>query len=93
MNTLVVYDSQFGNTEQIAQAIAASPELSARCDLLCSMPGVGPVVAATLLALLPELGSLPNRSIAALATIKPSTSSSRSLRMRQKIRFKVNVGF
>jgi transposase len=55
----------------IAQAIAANPTLSARHDLLCSMPGVGPVLAATLLALLPELGSLPNRSIAALVGVVP----------------------
>jgi transposase len=55
----------------MAQAIAASPTLSARYDLLCSMPGVGPVLAATLIALLPELGSLPNRSIAALVGVVP----------------------
>jgi transposase len=55
----------------IGQAIADSPALTARRDLLCSMPGVGPVLAATLLALLPELGSLPNRSIAALVGVVP----------------------
>ncbi len=55
----------------IAQAIAADATLSARRDLLCSMPGVGPVLAATLLALLPELGALPNRSIAALVGVVP----------------------
>jgi len=51
----------------IGQAIAADAPLSARRDLLCSMPGVGPVLAATLLALLPELGALPNRSVAGMA--------------------------
>lgn len=56
---------------RIAQAIAASPALSARRDLLCSMPGVGPVLAATLLALFPELGSLSNRSAAALVGVAP----------------------
>jgi transposase len=55
----------------IDQAIAANPRLNARRDLLCSMPGVGPVLAATLLALLPELGSEPNRSIAALVGVAP----------------------
>jgi transposase len=55
----------------IVRAIAASPTLSARRDLLCSMPGVGPVLAATLIALLPELGSLANRSIAALVGVVP----------------------
>jgi len=69
----------------IAQAIAASPELSARCDLLCSMPGVGPVVAATLLALLPELGSLPNRSIAALVGVVPYDFDSGRMKGRRHI--------
>lgn len=55
----------------IADAIAASPSLAARRDLLCSMPGVGAVLAATLLALLPELGSLANRSVAALVGVVP----------------------
>ena len=55
----------------IVRTIAASPTLSARRDLLCSMPGVGPVLAATLIGLLPELGSLANRSIAALVGVVP----------------------
>jgi len=57
--------------QRIAQAIAASPGLRARHELLCSMPGVGPVLAATLLALLPELGALSNRSVAALVGVVP----------------------
>lgn len=55
----------------IARAIEACPILRARRDLLCSMPGVGPVLSATLIALLPELGSLANRSIAALVGVVP----------------------
>ena len=35
------------------------------------MPGVGPVLAATLLALLPELGSITNRAIGALVGVVP----------------------
>lgn len=56
---------------RIAQAIAGSASLAQRHQLLCSMPGVGPVLAATLMALLPELGSLRNRSIAALVGVVP----------------------
>jgi transposase len=56
---------------RIAQAVADNPALKARYDLLCSMPGVGPVLAATLVALLPELGSLSNRSVAALVGVAP----------------------
>jgi transposase len=56
---------------RIAEAIAGAPALAQRHALLCSMPGVGPVLAATLIALLPELGSLRNRSIGALVGVVP----------------------
>ena len=65
---------------RIAQAIAASPALSARHELLCSMPGVGPVLAATLLALLPELGALGNRPIGALVGVVPYDFDSGKMR-------------
>jgi transposase len=69
----------------VAEAIAASPSLSDRHDLLRSMPGVGPVVAATLLALLPELGSVPNRSIAALVGVAPYDFDSGRMKGRRHI--------
>jgi len=56
---------------RISDAIAAVPAFAQRHRLLCSMPGVGPVLAATLLALLPELGSAGNREIAALVGVVP----------------------
>jgi transposase len=65
---------------RIAQSIAAAPALAARCELLCSVPGVGPVVAATLLALLPELGSLGNRPIGALVGVVPYDFDSGKMR-------------
>lgn len=55
----------------IAEAIARAPALAQRDKLLRSMPGVGPVLAATLMALLPELGSLRNRAIGALVGVVP----------------------
>lgn len=45
-------------------------------NLLASVPGVGPVTARTLLAELPELGSLDRRQIAALAGLAPWTRQS-----------------
>jgi transposase len=69
----------------IAEAIANSPALSDRHDLLCSMPGVGPVLSATLIALLPELGSLPNRSIAALVGVAPYDFDSGRMKGRRHI--------
>jgi transposase len=49
----------------------ASPLWRAEEDLLCSVPGVGPVLALALLADLPELGRLNRRQIAALAGVAP----------------------
>ena len=55
----------------IGQTIAAEAELARTCTLLTSMPGVGPILAATLLAALPELGSLDRRQIASLVGVAP----------------------
>ena len=55
----------------IAAVIAASPDLAARDALLRTAPGVGPVVAACLLARMPELGRLSSRQVAALAGLAP----------------------
>ncbi len=56
---------------RIAEAVSAVPAFAGRDKLLRSMPGVGPVLAATLLALLPELGRIANRQIGALAGVVP----------------------
>jgi len=56
---------------RIAEAVAAVPAFAARYNLLCSMRGVGPVLAATLLAWLPELGSITRRQVGALVGIVP----------------------
>jgi transposase len=56
--------------------IRKSPLWRVRESLLTSVPGVGPVVARTLLAEMPELGSLDRRQIAALAGVAPWTRQS-----------------
>jgi transposase len=55
----------------IAEAIAADATLREQAARLQSAPGVGPVLAATLLAELPELGTLDRREVAALAGVAP----------------------
>jgi transposase len=55
----------------IAEAIAADATLREQAARLQSAPGVGPVLAATLLAELPELGQLNRRQVAALAGVAP----------------------
>ena len=56
---------------KIAALIAASPELRSRNALLRSVPGVGPQLAATVIAYLPELGSVGNRQVCALVGVAP----------------------
>ena len=45
-------------------------------DLLQSVPGVGPVLSVTLMALLPELGTLDRKKIAALVGVAPLNNDS-----------------
>lgn len=57
--------------QALARLIAASPDLAARERLLRSAPGIGPIVAACLIARMPELGRLSSRQVAALAGLAP----------------------
>jgi len=51
--------------------LAAHPSLNAQTSLLQSIPGVGHITAATVLAELPELTSLPPEKLVALAGLAP----------------------
>ncbi len=61
---------------EIDQAVRASPVWRRKEVLLQSVPGVGRVTARTLLAEMPELGSLDRRQAAALAGLAPFTRQS-----------------
>jgi transposase len=66
--------------QRLAELIAEHDDLIALGDQLRSVPGVGPVLATTLIALLPELGQLTRRQIAALVGVAPfDRSSGRSI--------------
>lgn len=56
---------------EIADRIADDPNLARRRDILASVPGIGTVTAATLLACLPELGTASRRQIALLGGLAP----------------------
>lgn len=56
---------------QLAQLQAADPHLQQRAGRLQEVKGVGPIISATLLAEMPELGSLPSPEVAALAGVAP----------------------
>jgi len=70
---------------ELGTAIQASPVWRVRDDLLRTVPGIGPVVARTLLAELPELGQLDRRQIAALAGVAPFNRDSGRWRGRRTI--------
>ena len=60
----------------IDDAVRGSPVWREKEDLLRSVPSVGPVVARTLIAEMPELGQLDRRQIASLAGLAPWTRQS-----------------
>lgn len=57
--------------KQLAGLIGADADHAALAKRVRSVPGVGPVLAQTLIGLLPELGRLSRRAIAALAGVAP----------------------
>ena len=57
--------------DQLQTSVQLSPHWRAQDQLLRSVPGVGPQLARTLLAQLPELGQLDRRRIAALVGVAP----------------------
>jgi transposase len=60
----------------IDDAVRGSPVWRDKEDLLATVPGIGKTIARTLLAELPELGSLDRRQVAALAGLAPWTRQS-----------------
>ena len=69
----------------IDDGIRRSPAFQDKVALVTSVPGVGDQIARTLLADLPELGSLDRRRIAALAGLAPWTRQSGKWRGRSLI--------
>lgn len=69
----------------LGAAIRASAVWRAKDDLLRSVPGVGRVLATTLLAELPELGRLSRREVAALVDVAPLNRDSGTLRGRRSV--------
>jgi transposase len=62
--------------QDIDDTVRGSPAWREKEDLLKTVPGVGNIVARTLLAELPELGQLDRRQIASLAGLAPWTRQS-----------------
>lgn len=74
---LKALERELGSVDtDIDDAVRGSPIWREKEDLLQSVPGVGPAIARTLIAEMPELGRLDRKEIAALAGLAPFTRQS-----------------
>jgi transposase len=73
------------NDDEIDSAVKGSPAWREKDVLLQSVPGVGKVLSRTLLSLVPELGTLDKKQLAALVGVAPLNSDSGTLRGRRVI--------
>ncbi|AQZ50065.1 IS110 family transposase [Martelella mediterranea] len=71
--------------QDIDDSIRRSPHWRAKVELMKSVPGIGDQIARTLIAELPELGTLDRRQIAALVGLAPWTRQSGQWRGRSFI--------
>jgi transposase len=71
--------------QELTRAIESSPVWRVKDELLQSIKGIGPTVSRTLLAELPELGTLSRQQIAALAGLAPINRDSGQRRGQRSI--------
>ena len=71
--------------QELRQFLCQSPLWREKDDLLRTVPGVGEQLSLTLLAHLPELGTLDRRQIAALVGVAPFNRDSGTLRGRRTV--------
>ena len=70
---------------ELKEAVERSPAWRENEALLRSVPGVGPVLAKTLLAELPELGTLSHKRLSALVGVAPFNFDSGTLRGKRMV--------
>lgn len=71
--------------KQIRDLIQQLPSFREKVSLLEGTPGVGPITASTIQAMLPELGTVSRQKIAALAGLAPYNRDSGKKRGRRRI--------
>ena len=62
--------------QKIKTLSQSQAEWKAKLDLVQSVPGIGPVIATTLMAVLPELGQLKDKRLSALVGMAPLNGES-----------------
>ncbi len=70
---------------RIAALVASDPDLAQVARRMQGVPGIGPIVAATLIAELPELGRLSRQEIAKLVGVAPLNKDSGQLQGKRRI--------
>ena len=70
----------------LLELVRSNPQIARRFNILMSVPGIGPVTAATLLVEMKELGSANAAEVAALAGLAPMNRDSGLMRGRKTIR-------
>lgn len=70
---------------ELRERVQQSPLWQEQAALLQSVPGVGPVLATTMLAELPELGGLPSKPLAALVGVAPLNQDSGRQRGKRRV--------
>ena len=71
--------------EELRQTLRSSPVWREKDDILRTLPGVGEHLSITLLAHLPELGTLDRRQIAALVGVAPFNCDSGAMRGKRHV--------
>jgi transposase len=71
--------------ERLKTLIDKNPEWNRKASLLKSVPGVGPVLISSLIAELPELGTINRKQIASLVGVAPFNNDSGKSRGRRHI--------
>jgi transposase len=69
--------------DDLKKLLRSTPAWRENDDLLQSVPGVGPVLSATLAALVPELGTLNRKQIAALVGVAPLNDDSGDIKRKR----------
>ena len=71
--------------DDLTATIERSAVWQAKADVLRSIPGVGPVLSRTMLAQVPELGTVGHKQVAALLGVAPFNRDSGTLRGRRTV--------
>lgn len=71
---------------ELKASLTLEPDLTARFEILNSIPGIGEITAISMLIEMPELGSLDNKQVASLAGLAPIARDSGQHRGKRHIR-------